>query len=102
MSRFALTPLARADIFNIWSFIAQDNQDAADRVEQEIYNACGFLAEAPLRGHCRPDLTGRPMRFWTLPRFPNYTIVYLPEPIPLQIVAVVHGKRNIPRILKQR
>jgi len=102
MSRFALTPLAKADIFNIWSFIARDNEDAADRVEQEIYNACAFLAEAPLRGHCRPDLTGRPMRFWTLPRYPSYTVVYLPETAPLQVLAVLHGKRNIPRILKQR
>jgi hypothetical protein len=33
---------------------------------------------------------------------PNYAIVYRPETMPLEIVAVVHGKRNIRRILKQR
>jgi plasmid stabilization system protein ParE len=32
----------------------------------------------------------------------NYTVVYRPETVPLQIVAVLHGKRNIRRILKQR
>lgn len=61
-----------------------------------------FLAEGPLRGHTRGDLTARPLRFWTLTRYPNYTVVYRPETAPLKIVAVLHGKRNIRRILKQR
>jgi plasmid stabilization system protein ParE len=34
MSAYVLTPLAKADIFDIWSYIADDSQDAADRVEQ--------------------------------------------------------------------
>lgn len=74
----------------------------ADRVEEAIYDACGFVADAPMRGHSRPDLTTRSLRFWTLTRYPNYTIVYRPETAPLQIVAVLHGKRNIRRILKAR
>jgi len=52
MSAYALTPRAKVDIFGIWSFIARDSEDAADRVEREIYNACGFLAAGPLRGRC--------------------------------------------------
>jgi len=102
MSVYALTPLAKAGIFDIWSYIADDSVDAADRVEQAIYDACAFLAEAPTRGHSRPDLTTRLLRFWTLTRYPNYTVVYRPETTPLQVVAVFHGKRNIRRILKQR
>ena len=102
MSTYALTPLAKADIFDIWSYIAADSEDAANRVEQAIYDACGFVAEAPLHGHSRPDLTTRPLRFWTLTRYPNYTLVYRPQTVPLQVVAVLHGKRNIQRILKQR
>jgi len=102
MSVYVLTSLAKADIFAIWSYIADDSQDAADRVEQAIYNACAFVAEAPTRGHSRPDLTARSLRFWTLSRYPNYVIVYRPEKAPLEIVAVIHGKRNIQRILKQR
>jgi antitoxin ParD1/3/4 len=101
MSLYALTPLAKTDIFNIWSHIAQESEDAADRVERAIYDACAFVAEAPKRGHSRPDLTTRPLRFWTLTRYPNYTVVYRPETAPLQVVAVLHGKRNIRRILKQ-
>jgi plasmid stabilization system protein ParE len=56
MSVYALTPLARADIFDIWSYLAEDNEAAADRVEQPIYDACAFLADAPMRGHFRPEL----------------------------------------------
>jgi plasmid stabilization system protein ParE len=102
MSAYVLTPLAKADIFDIWSHIAEDSQGAADRVEQAIFDACVFVAEAPMRGHSRPDLTARSLRFWTLGRYPNYAIVYRPDKAPLEIVAVVHGKRNIQRILKQR
>ncbi|SRR5258708_30948809 len=102
MSSFALTPLAKADIFNIWSYIAEDSVAAADRVEQAIYDACNFLVDGPLRGHARQDLTNRRLRFWTLVRYPNYTIVYRPEGKPLEIVAVLHGKRNIRRVLRTR
>ena len=102
MSGYLLTPLAKADVFDIWSYIAEDNESAADRVEQVIYEACAFLAQGPLRGHTRPDWTNRPLLFWTLQRYPNYTVVYRPDTAPLQIIAVLHGKQNIRRMLKQR
>jgi len=102
MSGYALTRFAKADIFEIWSYIADDSEEAADRVEQAIYDACAFVAEAPLRGHSRPDLTTRSLRFWTLTRYPNYTVAYRPEPVPLQVVAILHGKRNVRRMLKRR
>ena len=102
MSVYAFTPLAKSDIFDIWCYIADDSEDAADRVEQAIYDACALLAQAPMRGHSRPDLTSRSLRFWTLTRYPNYTVVYGPATAPLQVVAVLHGKRNIQRILDQR
>src|SRR5262249_15125851 len=99
---YALTPFAQADIFDIWSYIAENSEAVADRVEQAIYDACAFLAQGPMRGHTRPDLTARPLRFWTLIPYPNYTLVYRPETTPLQIVAVLHGRRDIRRVLRQR
>ena len=99
---YVLTPLAKADIFDIWVYIAESSEDAADRVEQAIFDACAFIAESPLRGHTRPDLTPRSLRFWTLTRYPNYAIVYRPDTVPLQIVAVLHGKRNIECVLTGR
>jgi plasmid stabilization system protein ParE len=102
MSDYALTLFAKSDIFDIWSYIAEDSEDAANRVEEAIYEACAFVAEAPMRGHSRTGLTTRSLRFWTLRRYRNYSVVYRPGTFPLQIVAVLQGKRNIRRILKQR
>jgi plasmid stabilization system protein ParE len=102
MSDYALTQLAKGDIFEIWSYIADDSEKAANGVEQAIYDACAFVAEAPMRGHTRTDLTSRSLRFWTLSRYPNYTIVYRPEMSPLQVIAVLHGRRNLRRALKER
>jgi plasmid stabilization system protein ParE len=102
MSAYVLTPLAKADIFDIWCYIANDSEDAANRVEQAIYDACAFVAESPARGHRRTDLTNRSLGFWTLTRYPNYAVVYRPETVPLQVVAVLHGKRNIHQVLEQR
>jgi plasmid stabilization system protein ParE len=84
MSDYALTALAKTDIFQIWSYIAEHNENAANRVEHTIYDACAFLADSPLRGHLRPDLTPRPVRFWTITRYPNYMIVYRPDTMPVQ------------------
>jgi plasmid stabilization system protein ParE len=99
---YVLTPLAKADIFEIWRHIAEDSEDAADRVECAIYDACAFIAEAPLRGHRRPDLTSLSVRFWTVTRYPHYILVYRLETAPLQIVAVLHGKRDVRQVLRQR
>ncbi len=96
MSVYALTPLAKSDIFDIWSYIADDSnsEETANRVEQAIYDACAFVAEAPMRGHTRSDLTSRPLRFWTLTRYPNYTVVYRPETSPLQVSPFCTGKET--------
>jgi plasmid stabilization system protein ParE len=102
MSAYALTPLAKADVFEIWSYIAEHSENAADRVERAIYDAFEFVAEAPMRGHYRADLTKRQLRFWTLTRYPNYTLVYRPEASPLQVIAVLHGRRYVRRVLKER
>jgi hypothetical protein len=37
-------PSSQDDLFAAWSYIAQDNVEAADRVEAQIYTACGFLS----------------------------------------------------------
>ena len=101
MAAYQVTPDAVDDLDDIWWFIAKDNRDAADRVEEEILAACDNLSKFPRQGHVRPDLTKLPVRFWTVPRYPNYIVVYRPETQPLQIVRVLHGKRNVKRILGQ-
>ena len=66
MSTYALVPAARADFLDIWSYIAETSEDAADCAELATYDACVFVAEAPMQGHSRPDLATHSLRFWTL------------------------------------
>jgi plasmid stabilization system protein ParE len=102
MCAFQLTPQATEDLDRIWWFIAADNQEAADRVEREINATCQRLAQTPFIGHKRRDITPLPVRFWTLPKYPNYVIVYLPDTEPLQVIAILHGKQDLQEILKSR
>lgn len=96
---YQFTPQAIDDLFEIWSYIAQDSSDAANRVEEVVYQACA-LADTPLAGRIRRDLTSRPLRFWPALPYRNYLIAYDPETEPLQIIRILHGARDIPSILK--
>jgi plasmid stabilization system protein ParE len=50
MSSYLFIPQAEDDLFTVWSFIAQDNIEAAERVEAQIYAACAFLSSTPQAG----------------------------------------------------
>lgn len=51
MTAYVLTPPAKADTFDIWTYIADNSEPVGNRLEQAIYDACASLAEGPLRGH---------------------------------------------------
>lgn len=53
-------------------------------------------------GTRREDITPLQVRFWTLPKFSNYVIVYRPDTAPLQVVAVLHAKRDLKRAMEGR
>jgi len=57
------------------------------------------LAGIPNSGHRRTDLTSRKVLFY---RIFSYLVIYEPESNPLQILGILHGKRNVSRILRQR
>ena len=101
-TRIQFTPQAVEDLDTIWHTIAEDNQDAADRVEREILGACHRLAKHPRIGTKREDITPLPVRFWTVTKYPNYVIVYRPDNDPLQVIAVLHGKRELKEVLEGR
>jgi antitoxin ParD1/3/4 len=88
---------ARIDLLEIWEFIAQDNLDAADRVQGEIREAVLLLARNPELGHFRRDLTSRPVRFWAVY---SYLIIYDPKSRPLEVVRILSGYRDLAAMLK--
>jgi plasmid stabilization system protein ParE len=95
MTGFAFHPEAEADLDDIWDYIAADNSAAANRVTAEIESALDNLVLFSGRGHRRPDLTSRPLRFIVVR---EYLIAYAPDERPLWVVAVIHGRRN-PRVI---
>jgi len=95
MTAHEFHPEVRRDLDEIWEFIAETSVESADRLIGNILDAIDKLARFPRRGHRRPDLTSRPLRFITVR---EYLIAYAPDEKPLWIVAVMHGSRN-PRVL---
>jgi plasmid stabilization system protein ParE len=99
MSVYVLSPEALQDLQDVWDFIASDNVPAADKLENEFFEAFEKLAEHPGMGHTRSDLTKRDVRFWPVG---SYVIVYRSIPTALQIVAVLHGTRDVAEVIRKR
>lgn len=95
MSGYDLHPEAFTDIDEIAIYIGEDSPEAAHRVVDEIYSALQQLVPFPHRGHHRPDLTGRPLRFI---RVRDFLVAYAPDEKPLWVIAVMHGHRS-PRVM---
>jgi plasmid stabilization system protein ParE len=95
MNEYGFHPEAETDLVELWEYIAADNPDAADRVLDEIVAELEKLSVFPDSGHRRPDLTSRPLRFWTVR---DYLIAYAPDERPLWVIAFLHGRRD-PRVL---
>ena len=97
MRLFRLAPEAGEDIKGIWSFIVRDSVEAAAKVREDIRDNCRRLARHPYMGHRRDDLTSRKdVLFWPVY---SYLIIYRPHTKPLEILRILHGKRNIKNIL---
>jgi plasmid stabilization system protein ParE len=58
-----------------------------------------YLARRSGAGHWRKHLTDVPVKFFSIY---SYLIVYRPETKPLQVVAFLHGRRNVEQILQHR
>jgi antitoxin ParD1/3/4/toxin ParE1/3/4 len=99
MTRYQVSAEAQNDLFEIWRRIAQDSVDLANRIEGEFYSLFESLSRMPGQGHSRKDLTKRSVLFFPLYSF---LVVYQPEANPIRIMAVLRGKRNVKRILKDR
>jgi|ERR1700678_13414 len=97
--RYVLAPEAAIDLVEIWRYIReQSSEETAERVEFVIRERIVFLANSPGTGHWRKDLTSEAVKFFPVY---SYLIVYRPDTKPLQVVAILQGRRNV-KILKHR
>ena len=98
--RYVLAPQAALDLVDIWRYIKEHTSiTIADRVESGIRERMAFLAGTPGAGHSRKDLTDEDVSFFPVY---SYLIVYRPQTTPLQIVSILHGRRDVEHILKSR
>ena len=79
--------------------IATDRPVATRRILVRFVNAFRLLARHPELGHTREDLLPASIRFWPAG---ECLILYLPENNPIEILAVVHGARDVPAIVNRR
>jgi toxin ParE1/3/4 len=91
MPRITRRPLAAADIFEIWDYIADDSLVAADRWVDRLDKQFGLLATQPLMGRARDELAPGVR---SLP-FGRYVIFYAPLDDGIDVVRVLHGARDI-------
>ena len=89
--RISRTPRARLDLVEVWGYIADDNETAADQVLRRIDSVLAMLADTPLAGRARPEL--RP----EIRSFPvgNYIIFYRVMPDAVDVVRVLSHYRDI-------
>jgi antitoxin ParD1/3/4/toxin ParE1/3/4 len=98
--RYILAPEAALDLVEIWRYIKKNvSVEMAERVEATIRDRIIFVAKSPGTGHWRKDLTDAPVKFFPVY---SYLIVYRPETKPLQVAAILHGHRDVERILAER
>lgn len=89
------------DLREIGLRIAKDNPAAAERFFAEAEAAFELLRRHPGLGRLR-SFSVAGVRSWAVSEFKNHLIFYLPTETELQILAVVHGARDLPTALRGR
>ena len=99
MGDYIVAPVARDDLLEIWDYYASEleNVDLADRIRDELFAAFDRLAQSPGIGHFRRDLATEPLRFWQVRK---YLVVYRDENCPIEIVRVLHVRRDVQALLE--
>jgi len=98
--RYTLAPQAARDLAQIWRYLKKETgRETADRIEAVIRSKVALLAQAPGIGHWRRDITAADVRFFAVY---SYLIVYRPDTKPLQVVSILHARRDVERVLAKR
>jgi plasmid stabilization system protein ParE len=98
VTRYVLSPAATSDLEQIADFLDEHAPHAADRVLDGLRDAMRRIAARPGLGHLRQDLADEPLRFYAAW---SYLVIYRPSD-PVEIVRVVHGARDVERLLRPR
>jgi toxin ParE1/3/4 len=103
MTRYTRTARAQQDLERHAERIAQDRPNAALRFLEAAEQTFQQLADFPEIGvHCRFESGPlKPLRFMQIADFRNYLVFYQPSPHGIHIIRVLHGARDIERLLSE-
>src|SRR5512135_682612 len=95
VSKVLRRPEAKADLIEIWLYIAEENPAAAEALLESINDKCRTLATSPLMGRTRDELHPG------IRSFPvgHCVIFYQPIEDGIEVVRVLHGARDFPSVL---
>jgi plasmid stabilization system protein ParE len=93
------SPLATRELERAATRIAERDPQAAEAFLQAALTAAGRVVARPGLGSVRPYVPPR-YRFWALTRY-RYLLVYDATTTPVQIVRVVHMRRDLPKLLSR-
>ena len=100
-----IRPRAKDDILRQfrWYLAEQDAPDAAFRFVEAVEAAVEQLLRMPHMGAPRelrnPSLKG--LRVWPVKEFDEFLIFYVVEGETVRVIRILHGKRDIDRVLKK-
>lgn len=97
MGQFRISDQARADLIDIWLYIASDSVDSADRLNARFYDEFTTLSRYPQMGRSRPELAPE------LRSFPvgNYIIFYRPIENGIEVMRVLSTRRDIDTLFQE-
>ena len=89
--RIVRKPRARRDLIEIWNYIADDNETAADNTLRRIGSVETMLSNNPYSGRHRPELHPE------IRSFPmgNYVVFYSVLPTTLDVVRVLSRFKDV-------
>ena len=91
-----LSRRAERDLEDITAYIAEDNPERAASFARELYDRCQALSEFP---EVSPVWKRSPQRTVRRAVYGNYLIFYSVEKQTVRIQRILHGARNIRRLL---
>jgi toxin ParE1/3/4 len=98
VKRFLFGRFVEGDLREIRDHISKDSPKSARRLMIRFVGAFRLLASRPALGYRREDLPFPSLRFWPIG---SYLILYVAKQ-PIEIVAVVHGARDVPTVINHR
>jgi toxin ParE1/3/4 len=91
MAKFTIAPSAESDLDEIWQYLDENNEAAAEKFIRELAKKFELLAENKEIGKRQDDFLIE-MRMFP---FKKYQIYYFPTGDGVEIYRVLHGRRDI-------